>query len=119
MNKTELAGAISSKSGLTRKQASEALEATLGAIMAEIKKGEKVMIPGFGTYHPVSRPARMGRNPRTGEPQKIAASKSVRFAVGSSFKELLNSKSAAKKAPAKKAPAKKAPAKKAAAKKKK
>ncbi len=113
MNKTELVGAISEAGGLTRKQAEAALEGVLGAIMSEIKKGEKVTIPGFGTYHPTARAARMGRNPRTGAAQKIAASKGVRFAAGSAFKELLNNKSAAKKAAAKK----KAPAKKAAKKK--
>ena len=77
--------------------------------MAETKAGNKVAIFGFGTFSPSARAARMGRNPQTGAPVRIAASRGVRFAPASAFKESLNSRG--KAAAAKKA----APAKKAAA----
>src|SRR5437870_4159225 len=93
--------------------------------MSETRAGNKVSIFGFGTFTPTSRAARMGRNPQTGAPVKIAASKGVRFAPAAAFKSSLNSRAGTKKAaaakkaaPAKKtgrakktAPAKKSPAK--------
>jgi DNA-binding protein HU-beta len=128
VNRTELVEAVAGKTGLERKQAEAAVAAVADSVITETKSGNKVSIFGFGTFTPTARAARMGRNPQTGAPVKIAAAKGVRFAPASAFKETLNSRSkaaAAKKAaPAKKATAKKtaaakkaAPAKKAAAKK--
>src|SRR5205085_12465070 len=99
--------------GLEKRQADSAVTAFIDAVMAEAKAGNKVSIFGFGTFTPTSRAARTGRNPQTGAPVKIAASKGVRFAPASAFKSALNTKGAAKKsaAPAKKAGGKKAAAK--------
>ena len=123
MNKSELVDEVASKTGLEKRQAESAVTALLDAVMAEAKAGNRVSIFGFGTFNPTSRAARTGRNPQTGAPVKIAASKGVRFAPAAAFKSALNTKGAAKKssAPAKKAGGKKAaakaPAKKAGAKK--
>jgi nucleoid DNA-binding protein len=114
VNKTDLVESVADMTDLDKKRAAAAVDAVLDGVMASVKAGDKVSILGFGTFNPTSRAARTGRNPQTGAPVKIAASKSVRFAPGAAFKGLLNSKGAAKKAaPARKAaPAKKAPAKK-------
>jgi DNA-binding protein HU-beta len=132
VNRSELVDAVASKTGLDKKHAEAAVAAITESVITETKAGSKVAIFGFGTFSPSARAARMGRNPQTGAPVKIAASKSVRFAPASAYKEALNSrgkaaaakkaapakraavKKAVAKAPAKKAVAKKAPAKKAA-----
>lgn len=119
MNKSELVQRVADDAGLSRAQAETAVSAFIDAVIAETKRGEKVSLLGFGNFVPTARAARMGRNPQTGAPVKIAASKSVRFAPGAAFKEALKGgggakKAAGKKAATKKAPAKKAPAKKAA-----
>jgi DNA-binding protein HU-beta len=123
VNRTELVDAVAGKTGLDKKTAEAAVSAVTDSVMNETRAGNKVAIFGFGTFSPSARAARMGRNPQTGAPVRIAASKSVRFAPASAFKEALNSRgkvAATKKAaPAKKAGAgkKAAPAKKASAKK--
>ena len=116
MNKAELVDAVREAAGLERRQAESAVEAVVDAIVAAVKAGDRVSIPRFGSFNQTSRAARTGRNPQTGAPVKIAASKGVRFGPASAFKEALNSKGGAKKAaPAKKSSAKKAaPAKSAA-----
>lgn len=109
MNKAELVDAVRGAAGLERRQAESAVEAVVDAIVSAVKAGDRVSIPRFGTFNQTSRAARTGRNPQTGAPVKIAASKGVRFGPASAFKEALNAKGGAKKAaPAKKAGAKKA-----------
>ncbi|MGI8491260.1 MAG: HU family DNA-binding protein, partial [Acidimicrobiales bacterium] len=123
MNRTELVNAVAAKTGLDKRHAEAAAGAFIDSVISEVRAGNRVSVFGFGTFTPKSRPARMGRNPQTNTPMKIAASKGVGFTPASSFKTALNSKgpvkkaAAAKKASPKKAPAKKAPAKKAPAKK--
>jgi DNA-binding protein HU-beta len=119
VNRSDLVDAVAKVAGIGKRQADAAVSALVGAVIGEAKAGNKTSVFGFGTFTPTSRPARMGRNPRTGAPVKIAASKSVRFAPASAFKSALNSKGAARKAvPAKKAaPAKRGPARKAVARK--
>lgn len=119
VNKSELVDHVRDAAGLDRRTAESAVNSLLDAVMADIRAGNKVSISGFGIFNPTARAARMGRNPQTGAPVKIAASKGVRFAPAQAFKNDLNSgggkKATAKKAAAKKAtPAKKATAKKAA-----
>lgn len=118
VNKSELVDHVRDAAGLDRRTAESAVNAFLDAVMADVRSGNKVSISGFGIFNPTSRAARMGRNPQTGAPVKIAASKGVRFAPAQAFKSDLNTggkKAATKKAAAKKAtPAKKATAKKAA-----
>ena len=114
MNKSELVDAVASAAGLDRKQAEAAVSAFVDSVVDSAKAGEALSIFGFGTFKPTARAARTGRNPQTGAPVKIAASKGVKFQPSSAFKTALNSKKApAKKAATKKAaaPAKKAPAK--------
>ena len=109
MNKSELIDHVSVTTSIDKKTATAAVGAVLDGIVATVKGGNKVSLLGFGVFTPTSRAARQGRNPRTGAPVKIGASKGVRFAPGSPFKAALNAKSGAKKsAPAKaaKAPAK-------------
>jgi DNA-binding protein HU-beta len=117
VNKSELVDHVRDAAGLDRRAAESAVNALLDAVMADVRAGNKVSISGFGIFNPTARGARMGRNPQTGAPVKIAASKGVRFAPAQAFKNAMNT-GGAKKATAKKAAAKKAaPAKKATAKK--
>ncbi len=88
MNKAELIEAIQAALGndATKRSADEALEAVLSSIAAGVKNDQKVQIVGFGTFEVKSRPARSGRNPKTGEAMQIAASKSVSFKPSSALK---------------------------------
>jgi DNA-binding protein HU-beta len=89
MNKAELVEAIQKALGkdATKRAAEDALAAVLGSIEKGIKgKDKKVQIIGFGTFDVKKRAARMGRNPKTGEAMKIAASKSVGFKASSTLK---------------------------------
>ena len=88
MNKAELVEAVQKNLGkdATKRAADEALDAVLEAISKGIKKDKKVQIIGFGTFEVKKRAARQGRNPKTGESMKIAASKSVGFKRSSVLK---------------------------------
>jgi DNA-binding protein HU-beta len=86
MTKAELVAAIAEKSGLTRSQSKDALEAFLGVVADTVKGGQEVRIVGFGSFVPVERPAGLARNPRTGEQVKREASRTVRFRPGESLK---------------------------------
>jgi DNA-binding protein HU-beta len=90
MNKTELVAAIAENAGLTKKDAEKALVAFTEVVAGELKKGEKIQLVGFGTFEVVEKPAREGRNPRTGETMKIAASKAPKFKAGKALKDSLN-----------------------------
>ena len=113
VNKSELVDHVRDAAGLERREAEAAVNAVISGIMSDVKGGQKVSISGFGIFNPKSRAARTGRNPQTGAPVKIAASKSVGFTPAQAFKTELNP-SSAKKAAGKKAAPKKAAAKKAA-----
>ncbi len=88
MNKAELIEAIQKTLGAdaTKRAAEQALDAVLDSIAKGVKKDKKVQIIGFGTFEVKKRAARMGRNPKTGEALKIAASKSVGFKASSVLK---------------------------------
>ena len=90
MTKAEIVAAIAQKSGLTKNQSKEALDAFVDCVTASLKGGSEVRIVGFGSFLPVSRAAGMARNPRTGEQVKRPASKTVRFRVGEGLKGALN-----------------------------
>ena len=114
MNRRELVLALSERTDTDRRSADEMLSAFTEIITETVAKGEPVAITGFAKFARVDRPARMGRNPQTGEAIKIKASRRVRVTALKAFKDaVLTGKAApAKKAPAKKAaPAKRAPAK--------
>ena len=90
MNKVELVEAMVKKTGLSKKDAEAALKAFVETVEAEVKKGHKVQLVGFGTFELSKRAARKGRNPKTGEVMKIKASKAPKFKPGKAFKDLLN-----------------------------
>ncbi len=87
MTKAELIDKVASSAGLSKADAGRALDATLDAIKKSLKKGKKVTLVGFGTFSVAKRKARKGRNPRTGEEIKIAASKTPKFTPGKVLKE--------------------------------
>lgn len=82
MNKTELMNSVTAASGLSMKNASLAVNALLAVISTNMQQGNDVVIPGFGSFRVKDRPARTGRNPRTGAQIKIAAKKVVKFTPG-------------------------------------
>ena len=86
MNKGELINAVAAN-GLTKKDAETAVNAVFGAIGAALAKGDSVQLIGFGTFGVKERAARAGRNPRTGETVKIAASKVPTFKAGKGLKD--------------------------------
>ncbi|MBR4208435.1 MAG: HU family DNA-binding protein [Lachnospiraceae bacterium] len=90
MNKTELVAAIAEKAEINKKDAEAVVNAFTDAVSAELKKGGKVQLAGFGTFEVRERAARTGRNPQTGEEIKIAAAKNPAFKPGKGFKDALN-----------------------------
>ena len=90
MNKTELVAAMAEQAGLTKKDAEAALKAFTDVVAAEMKKGEKVQMVGFGTFEVRERAARIGRNPQTKAEIKIAASKQPVFKAGAALKKAVN-----------------------------
>ena len=90
MNKTELVLAMAEEAGLQKKDAEKALKAFTDVVAAELKKGEKVQLVGFGTFEVTQRAAREGRNPQTGATMKIAASKAPKFKAGKALKDMVN-----------------------------
>ncbi|MCI8852432.1 MAG: HU family DNA-binding protein [Lachnospiraceae bacterium] len=90
MNRTELIAAIAEKTELSRKDAEKALKAFTDVVTEELKKGEKIQLVGFGTFETIERAAREGRNPHTGEPMPIAASKAPKFKAGKALKDAVN-----------------------------
>ena len=90
MNKSELIVALAQKAELSKKDAEKALSAFVDVITETLKAGDKVQLVGFGTFEAKERPARTARNPRTGDPIEIAASKTASFKVGKALKDSLN-----------------------------
>ena len=90
MNKTELVAAVAQNAELTKKQAEAAVAAMTDAIKAALCEGDKVQLVGFGTFEVRTRDARTGKNPRTGEMIKIAASKVPAFKAGKALKDAVN-----------------------------
>lgn len=87
MNKTELIQAVSEKTDMTKKDATQAVEAVFEVISEALAKGEKVQLVGFGNFEIRERAARKGRNPQTGEVIDIAASKIPAFKAGKALRE--------------------------------
>jgi DNA-binding protein HU-beta len=86
VNKGELVDSIASKANLSKTDAENALNAFIDTVQGAIAAGDKATIPGFGTFAPSLRKARMGMDPRTREPVHIPERKSAKFTVGSKFK---------------------------------
>ena len=89
MNKTELIAEIAAKAELSKKDAEKALNAFVESVTEGLKKGEKVVLVGFGSFETKKRAARKGKNPQTGEKIKIAACKVPSFKAGKAFKDML------------------------------
>jgi DNA-binding protein HU-beta len=85
MNKTDLVNAVAA-AGFTKKDADKAVAAVFEAIEGALAKGDKVQLIGFGTFEVRERAAKEGRNPKTGETIKIAASKVPAFKAGAALK---------------------------------
>ena len=90
MNKTELVAAIAEQAGISKKDAEKALKAFTDVVAEELKNDGKVQLVGFGTFEVSKRAEREGRNPQSGEPMKIAASKAPKFKAGKALKDMLN-----------------------------
>ena len=143
MNKSDVIQDVAGVSGVSKSDVEKVIDAFFDTVRTAASSGDRVAWPSFGSFSVTQRQARTGRNPRTGEPVPIAASKALKFSASSSLKSALNpapakkggkaatkkasaapkkaapaakaapAKKAATKAPAAKAPAAKAPAKKA------
>lgn len=90
MNKPQLIEQIAKLGGMSKADAARALEAVTLAVGTALRGGEKVSIPGFGTFEAVEKPERQGRNPKTGEAVTIAAHKAVKFKAAKALKEAVN-----------------------------
>ncbi|MBA2769664.1 MAG: HU family DNA-binding protein [Sporichthyaceae bacterium] len=95
MNKAQLIDKLSSQLG-SKKSATEAVEAVIDTVTRAVASGERVAITGFGVFEKVARPARTGRNPRTGATVRIKKTSVPKFKAGQSFKDVV---SGAKKLP--------------------
>ena len=87
MNRKQLVNAVATQSGITNKEAENVLKAFQDVVTAVVAKGEPVAMSGFCKFVKVDRPARMGRNPATGETIKIKASKKARITPLKAFKD--------------------------------
>lgn len=92
MNKNELIAAVADKSGLTKAQASDALEATLELITGTLKGGDEIRLLGFGNFVVADRKATTARNPQTGATINVPASKSPKFKPGKALKDAVNNR---------------------------
>lgn len=89
MNKTDLVSHVANNTDLSKKDAQVVVDAVISGISSALAKGEKVSLPGFGSFEVRTRAARQGINPATREPMEIKASKSVGFKAGKQLKESL------------------------------
>lgn len=90
MNKAELIAAVAANADMTKKDAEKAVKAFVDVVTEELKKGGKVQVVGFGTFEVAERAEREGRNPSSGEPMMIPASKAPKFKAGKPLKDALN-----------------------------
>ncbi|MDD3799601.1 MAG: HU family DNA-binding protein [Novosphingobium sp.] len=90
MNKNDLISAVADSSGLSRNDATKAVEGVFDSITAALAKGDEVRLVGFGTFSTAKRKASTGRNPRTGEAMTIKASTQPKFKAGKGLKDAVN-----------------------------
>ncbi len=90
MNKSELIERMASDADISKAAAERALESFTTSVQSTLKKGGSVTLVGFGSWSVTKRAARTGRNPKTGEPLKIAARKAAKFTPGKGLKDALN-----------------------------
>ncbi|MDP1653140.1 MAG: HU family DNA-binding protein [Rhodocyclaceae bacterium] len=97
MNKSELIEATAKAADISKAAAERALSAVMAAVVKTVAKGDTVTLVGFGTFKSSKRAARTGKNPKTGEALKIAATTVPKFSAGAGFKAAVSGKKAAKK----------------------
>lgn len=90
MNKAELVDLIADKADISKASAARVLDATLEGVVAALRDGDQVALVGFGTFSVKQRAERQGRNPKTGEPMTIVASRSVGFKPGKSLRDAIS-----------------------------
>jgi DNA-binding protein HU-beta len=90
MNKNELAGVVADKAGITKAQASDAIDAALDAITHALKSGDEVRLLGFGNFAVAQRKATTARNPQTGATVNVPASRAPKFKPGKALKDAVN-----------------------------
>ena len=91
MNKADLVSEIASRTGLTKTKSSEVIYSVIESIQESLSRGEKVTLVGFGTFDTITRKARKGRNPKTGEELNIPEKRAARFKAGSGLSNVVNS----------------------------
>ncbi|HEU4644548.1 MAG TPA: HU family DNA-binding protein [Burkholderiales bacterium] len=90
MNKADLIEHIAQQAELSKLAAERAVDALVGAVKTNLRKGQAVTLVGFGTFYPGQRAARAGRNPKTGEALQIAAARVPKFRAGKALKDAIN-----------------------------
>lgn len=90
MNKGDLIEVVADDSGLSKADATRAVDSVIAAVTNALKAGQQVSLVGFGTFVVKSRAARQGRNPRTGETIQITASRVPGFKAGKALKDAVN-----------------------------
>jgi DNA-binding protein HU-beta len=97
MNKAELIEIAADQADISKAAAGKVLDGLTAAIVKAVSKGDTVTLVGFGTFKSAKRAARTGKNPKTGEPIKIAATTVPKFSAGAGFKDAVAGKKKAKK----------------------
>lgn len=92
MNKSELIDAIAAGADISKTAAGKAVDTLVATITKAVAKGDAVTLVGFGSFKPAKRAARVGKNPKTGETLKIAATTVPKFTAGQSFKDAVAKK---------------------------
>ncbi len=90
MNKNDLVATVASNSGLSKADAAKAVDAVFSSVTGALRRGDSVMLVGFGTFSVVDRKASVGRNPRTGERIQIPAARRPKFKAGKNLKQSVN-----------------------------
>ena len=90
MNKNDLVSLVADRTGFSKGDAAKAIDGVLDSIMHVLQQGDEVRLVGFGTFSVGNRKASQGRNPRTGEPLSIAATKQPKFRAGKALKDAVN-----------------------------
>jgi DNA-binding protein HU-beta len=90
VNKNDLIGVVAAETGLSKSDATKAVDCVFDSITTSLKKGTEVRLVGFGTFAVAERAASKGRNPRTGDPIDIPASKQPKFKAGKALKDAVN-----------------------------
>jgi DNA-binding protein HU-beta len=90
VNKNDVIAKVADNAGISKAQATRAVDGVLDVIKANLSKGKEVRLVGFGTFHVTKRAATQGRNPRTGASIKIPASKQPKFRAGKALKDAVN-----------------------------